>query len=75
MAEHSFGSLWVYSFTKSWQGKGCSSQAETWQSEKYTDERFWLPGKIWVLVVSMAAWTIEYNLKFHFCSVYIKFAH
>ena len=28
VAEHSFRSLWVYSFAKSWQGKGCSSQAE-----------------------------------------------
>ena len=40
VAEHSFGSLWVYSFAKSWQEKGCSSQAETF-------ERFWLTGKIW----------------------------
>ena len=27
------------SFAKFWEEKGCSSQAETWQSEKYTDER------------------------------------
>ena len=46
LAEHSFGSFWVYSFAKSWQEKGCSSQAEL-ASEKYTDEKFWLTGKMW----------------------------
>ena len=35
------------SFGKLWQEKGCSSQAETWQVKNiYTDERFWLTGKI-----------------------------
>ena len=29
VAKHSFGSLGVYSFAKSWQEKGCSSQGET----------------------------------------------
>ena len=43
------------SLAKSWQEKGCSSQAETWQVKNifYTD----------VFVVSMATYTIEYNLK------------
>ena len=32
-------------------------------SEKDTDERFWWTGKFDVAVVSMATWTIEYNLE------------
>ena len=31
VAEHSFDSLGVYVICQSWQEKGCSSQAETWQ--------------------------------------------
>jgi len=47
VAEHSFGSLWVYAI--------CQIMAREWvqltswnlASEKYTDERFWLTGKMW----------------------------
>ena len=47
VAEHSFGSLWVYGL--------CQIMArERWQltswnlaSEKYTDKRLWLAGKMW----------------------------
>ena len=46
------------SFAKSWQEKGCSSQAETWQVENILMKDF-----DWQVVVSMATWTIEYNLK------------
>ena len=40
-------------------------QLRSWNltSEKDTDERFWLTGKFDVAVVSMATWTIEYNLE------------
>ena len=42
VAEHSLAVCECISFAKSWQEKGCSSQAE-----KYTNERFWVTGKIW----------------------------
>ena len=65
VATHSFGSLWVYSmsFAKSWQEKGCSSQAETWQVKNTLMKNFDWQVKFDVFVVSMATWTIEYNLK------------
>ena len=51
------------SFTKSWQEKGCSSQAETWQVKNILMKNFDWQVKFDVFVVSMATWTIEYNLK------------
>ena len=51
------------SFTKSWQEKGCSSQAETWQVKNILMKNFDCPVKFDVFVVSMATPTIEYNLK------------
>ena len=43
MAEYSFGSLWVYmSFAKSWQEKGYSSQAETWQVKNILMKDFYV---------------------------------
>ena len=63
------------SFAKLWQEKGCSTQAETWQVKNIMMKDFDWQAKFDVFVVSMATWTIEYNLKFHFYSVYIKFAH
>ena len=63
VAEHSFGSLWVYSFAKSWREKGWSSQAETWQVKNILMKDFDWQGKFVVFVVSMATWTIEYNLQ------------
>ena len=40
-------------------------QLTSWNlaSEKYTGGAFWLMGKMWRFVVSMATRTIEYNLK------------
>ena len=51
------------SFAKSWQEKGCSSQAETWQVKNILMKDFDWQVKCDVFVVSMATWTIEYNLK------------
>ena len=51
------------SFAKSWQEKGCSSQAETWRVKKILMKDFDWQVKCDVFVVSMATWTIEYNLK------------
>ena len=47
VAEHSFGSLWVYVICQIIAREG--SQLTSWNLayEKYTDERFWLTGKIW----------------------------
>ena len=61
------------SFAKSWQEKGCSSQAETLQLEKILIKDFDWQVKCDVFVVSMATWTTEYNLKISLCSVCIKF--
>ena len=62
VAEHSFGSLYML-FAKSWQEKGCSSQAETWQVKNTLMKDFDWQVKCDVFVVSMATWTIEYNRK------------
>ena len=51
------------SFAESWQEKGCSSQAETWQLKNILMKDFDWQVKCEVFVVSMATWTIEYNLK------------
>ena len=51
------------SFAKLWQEKGCSSQAETWQVKNILMKDFDWQVKFDVFVVSMATWTIEYNLK------------
>ena len=51
------------SFAKSWQEKGCISQAETWQVKNILMKDFDLQVKFGIFVVSMATWTIEYNLK------------
>ena len=50
-------------FAKSWQGKGCSSQAETWQVKNILMKDFDWHVKCEVFIVSMATCTIEYNLK------------
>ena len=62
VALHSFGSLWVYVIAKSWQEKGCSSQAETWQVKNILMKDFDWHIKFDVFVASMATWMIEYNL-------------
>ena len=51
------------SFAKSWEEKGCSLQAETWQVKKILIKDFDWQVKFNVFIVSMATWTIEYNLK------------
>ena len=51
------------SFAKSLQEKGSSSQAETWQVKNILIKDFDWQIKFDVFVVSMATWTIEYNLK------------
>ena len=51
------------SFVKSWQEKGCSSQAETWEVKNILMKDFDRQVKCDVFVVSMATRTIEYNLK------------
>ena len=63
VAEHSFGSLWVYVICQIMAREGLQLTSWNLASEKYTDERFWLTGKVVVFVVSVATWTIEYNLK------------
>ena len=63
MSDHSFGSLWVYVICQLMQEKGCRSQAETWQVKNTLMKNFDWQVKFDVFVVSMATWTIEYNLK------------
>ena len=59
------------SFAKSWQEKGCSSQAETWQVKNILMKDFDWQVKLNVFAVSMATWIIEYNLKIsHFFSLH-----
>ena len=47
------------SLDKSWQEKGYSSQAETWQVKNILVKDFDLQVKCDVFVVSMGTWTIE----------------
>ena len=63
VTEHSLAVCECMSFAKSWQEKGCSSQAETWQVKNILMKDFDWQVKFDVFVVSMATWTIEYNLK------------
>ena len=51
------------SFAKSWQEKGFWSQAETWQVKNVLMKDFDWQVNLDIFVVSMATWTIEYNLK------------
>ena len=63
------------SFAKSWQEKGWSSQAETWQVKNILMKDFDWRVKCEVILVSKATWTVEYNLKIPLCLVYKKIAH
>ena len=47
------------SFAKSWQKKGCSSQAETWQVKNILMKDFYWQVKFDDFIVSMATCTIE----------------
>ena len=51
------------------------SQDDTWEVKNILMKDFDWQVKCDVVFVSMATWTIEYNLKFHFRSVNRKFAH
>ena len=51
------------SVAKSWQEKGCNSQAKTWQVEYIVMKEFDWQVKCDVFVVSMATWAINYNLQ------------
>ena len=51
------------SFAKSWQEKGCSSQADTWKLKNILMKDFDWQIKCDICGVAMATWTIEYNLK------------
>ena len=59
VAEHSFGSLWVYVIYQII----ASSQAETWQVKNILMKDFDRQVECDVFVVFMATWTIEHNLK------------
>ena len=52
------------SFAKSWQEKGCSSQAEIWQVKYILMKDIDRQVKFDVFAVFMATWMTEYNLKF-----------
>ena len=71
VAEHSFGSLWVHVICQITAREGLHLTSWNLASEKYTDERFWLTGKIW----HFHSFHGNMNNWFHFFSVYIKFAH
>ena len=52
------------SFGKSWQEKGCSSQAETFQGKDIQVMKdFDWKVKFVIFVVCMETWTIEYNIN------------
>ena len=51
------------SFAKSGQEKGCNSQAETWQVKNLLMKNLDWQVKCDVFVISMATWTLEYNLN------------
>ena len=62
VAEHSFGSLWVYIICQIMARESCSSQAESYKLFKNLLMKDWQV-KFDLSVVSMTARTIEYNLK------------
>ena len=47
VAEHSFGSLWVYVICQIMERERLQFTSWNLASEKYTDERFWSTGKMW----------------------------
>ena len=63
VAEHCFGSLWVYVICQITARERFQLTSWNLAGEKFTDERLWLTGKFDVFVVSMAIQTIKYNLK------------
>ena len=63
VSEHSFGSLWVYFICQIMARERLQLTAETWQVKNILMKDFDWQVKCDVFVVSMATWTIEYNLK------------
>ena len=63
VAERSLAVCEYMEFAKSWQEKSCSSQDDTWEVKNILMKDFDWQVKCDVFVVSMATWTIEYNLK------------
>ena len=63
VAERSLAVCEYMEFAKSWKEKSCSSQDETWQVKNILMEDFDWQEKCDVVFVSVATWTIEYNLK------------
>ena len=47
VAEHSFGSLWVYVICQIMSRERLQLTRWNLASEKYIDETFWLAGKMW----------------------------
>ena len=47
VAEHSFGSSWVYVLCQIMARERLQLKSWNLAGEKYTDERFWLAGKMW----------------------------
>ena len=66
VAEHSFGSFWVYVFCQIMARERLQLTIWNLASEKYTDESFDGQVKCDVFVVSMETWPTEYNLKMLF---------
>ena len=63
VAEHSFGSLWVYFICQVMAREGLQLTSWTWQVKNILMKDFDWQVKFDIFVVSMATWTIEYNLK------------
>ena len=47
VAEHCFGSLWAYVIYQIMARERLQLTSWNLASKKYTDDRFWLTGKIW----------------------------
>ena len=63
VAEHGFGSLWVYVICQIMAREKLQLTSWNLAREKYTDEKFCWQVKCDFFVDSMATLTIEYNLK------------
>ena len=63
VAEHSFGSLWVYVICQIMERERLQLKSWNWQVKNILMKDFDWQVKCDVFVVSMATWTIEYNLK------------
>ena len=67
VAEHSFGSLWVYVICQTMARERLQLTSWNLESETYTDEKFWLTGEIWGFRSfhgNMNDWIQPYNFTF-----------